>query len=325
MRQGVGNAISIMGARPTSNNFMIDGTSNIDTALGTPAAILSVDAIQEFKEQTTTYSAEYGFSANQINIVSKSGTNAFHGTAFGFIRNEKLDARNFFDPADADKPKLDQKQSGFVVGGPDLHRNKTFFLFNYEGDADQARVQLVLHRARHRTSWPATSRAPSSTRRPGSRSRTTRFRSRASRGWRKLAVQQVHRRRTPTRRRATIRWSARCRRTRTSTPSASITISANTGRSSAASRRRRSTTSRRGSVSDIGDTAFEQDTTNWQVSHTLGVASNLVNKFRFGRVEATADQGASIAARSRGRHVARADRRLHRPDRTSSGSARASA
>ena len=58
MRQGVGNAISIMGARPTSNNFMIDGTANIDTALGTPAAVLSVDAIQEFKEQTTTYSAD---------------------------------------------------------------------------------------------------------------------------------------------------------------------------------------------------------------------------------------------------------------------------
>ena len=72
MRQGVGNAISIMGARPTSNNFMIDGTANIDTSLGTPAAILSVDAIQEFKEQTTNYSAEYGFSSNQINLVSKT-------------------------------------------------------------------------------------------------------------------------------------------------------------------------------------------------------------------------------------------------------------
>ena len=90
MRQGVGNAISIMGSRPTSNNFMIDGTANVDTSLGTPAAILSVDAIEEFKEQTTTYSAEYGFSANQINLVSKSGTNVFHGTGFGFFRNEAL-------------------------------------------------------------------------------------------------------------------------------------------------------------------------------------------------------------------------------------------
>ena len=92
MRQGVGNAISIMGARPTSNNFMIDGTANIDTSLGTPAAVLSVDAIEEFKEQTTTYSAEYRFSSNQINLVSKTGTNAFHGTAFGFFRNDGWDA-----------------------------------------------------------------------------------------------------------------------------------------------------------------------------------------------------------------------------------------
>ena len=119
MRQGAGNAISIMGSRPTSNNFMIDGTSNIDTALGTPAAILSIDALEEFKEQTKTYSAEYGFSANQINLVSKSGTNQFHGTLFGFMRNDSLDAKNFFDPPDQEKPKLDQKQFGGVVTGPD--------------------------------------------------------------------------------------------------------------------------------------------------------------------------------------------------------------
>jgi hypothetical protein len=138
MRQGAGNAISIMGARPTSNNFMIDGTANIDTALGTPAAILSVDAIQEFKEQTTTYSAEYGFSSNQINIVSKTGTNQLHGTGFGFFRNEAWDARNFFDNRSSPKPKLDQKQFGLVVGGPVMlpaydGRNRTFFLVNYEG------------------------------------------------------------------------------------------------------------------------------------------------------------------------------------------------
>ena len=132
MRQGVGNAISIMGARPTSNNFMIDGTANIDTSLGTPAAVLSVDAIQEFKEQTTTYSAEYGFSSNQINLVSKTGTNQFHGTAFGFFRNDGWDARNFFDNKSSPAPELDQKQFGFVVGGP-VFRNRTFFLVNYEG------------------------------------------------------------------------------------------------------------------------------------------------------------------------------------------------
>ena len=138
MRQGVGNAISIMGARPTSNNFMIDGTANIDTAIGTPAAVLSVDAIEEFKEQTTTYSAEYGFSSNQINLVSKTGTNSLRGTGFGFFRNDAWDARNFFDDKTSPAPKLDQKQFGFVVGGPVMlprydGRNRTFFLVNYEG------------------------------------------------------------------------------------------------------------------------------------------------------------------------------------------------
>ena len=131
-RQGVGNAISIMGARPTSNNFMIDGTANIDTAVGTPAAVLSVDAMEEFKEQTKTYSAEYGFSANQINLVSKSGTNQIRGAFFYFGRNDALDARNFFDRPNSEKPKLDQKQFGGTISGP-IVKNKTFLLFNYEG------------------------------------------------------------------------------------------------------------------------------------------------------------------------------------------------
>src|SRR2546430_11863592 len=69
MRQGEGNAISINGSRPTSNNYTLDGMVNTDTALNTPAVILSQDAIQEFKVQSETYSAEYGVSANQINIA----------------------------------------------------------------------------------------------------------------------------------------------------------------------------------------------------------------------------------------------------------------
>ena len=144
MRQGAGNAISINGARPTSNNYLIDGTSNTDTALGTPAAILSIDAIQEFKEQTGTYSAEYGFSANQVNIVSKSGTNDLHGAAFWFGRNDAFDANTYFNNARSTptnpirKPKLRQHQYGFVAGGPVWipkvydGRNKSFWLVNYE-------------------------------------------------------------------------------------------------------------------------------------------------------------------------------------------------
>ncbi len=136
MRSGEGNAISINGARPESNNYTLDGMVNTDTALNTPAVILSQDAIQEFKVQSETYSAEFGFSANQVNIVSKSGTNQFHGAVFEFNRNDAFDASTHFQSS---KPLLRQNQYGFVLGGPVLlpkiynGRNRTFFLANYEG------------------------------------------------------------------------------------------------------------------------------------------------------------------------------------------------
>ncbi len=136
MRQGEGNAISINGGRPTSNNYTLDGLINTDTALNTPAVILSQDAIQEFKIQSETYSAEYGFSANQVNIVTKSGSNQLHGTAFEFLRNDAFDAKAPFQQA---LPELRQNQFGFVLSGPiyipKLYdgRNKTFFMVNYEG------------------------------------------------------------------------------------------------------------------------------------------------------------------------------------------------
>jgi len=137
MRENEGNAISINGSRPESNNYTLDGLANTDTALGTPAVILSQDAIQEFKVQSDTYTAEYGFSANQVNIVSKSGTNQLHGSLFEFDRNDKFDAHSTFTPAQ--KPELRQNQFGFVLGGPVYlprvydGRNKTFWLVNYEG------------------------------------------------------------------------------------------------------------------------------------------------------------------------------------------------
>ena len=136
MRSGEGNAISIDGARPESNNYTLDGITNTDTALQTPAVILSQDAIQEFKVQSETYSAEFGFSANQVNLISKSGTNQFHGTVFEFNRNNAYDARSYFQTT---IPELRQNQFGYVLGGPiwipKLYdgRNKSFFLANYEG------------------------------------------------------------------------------------------------------------------------------------------------------------------------------------------------
>ncbi len=136
MRQDKGGSYSINGARPTGLNYTLDGIINTDVALNTPAVILSQDAIQEFKEQSATYSAQYGFSANQVDIISKSGTNELHGSVFEFLRNDALDARNPFAPS---VPSLRQNQFGYVAGGPVYlpkvydGRNKTFWMANFEG------------------------------------------------------------------------------------------------------------------------------------------------------------------------------------------------
>src|SRR5579863_7636536 len=95
MRQGEGDAISVNGGRPEGNNYTLDGLVNTDAALVTPAVILSQDAIQEFKVSSGTYAAEYGFSASQINIVSKGGTNKLHGAVFEDNRNNAYDALPF--------------------------------------------------------------------------------------------------------------------------------------------------------------------------------------------------------------------------------------
>jgi len=145
MRQGQGNAVSINGGRPEGNNYTLDGLINTDTALVTPAVILSQDAIQEFKVESGTYSAEYGYSASQINIISKSGGNQLHGAVFEFNRNNAFDAAPFPTYTDFKSgiptvhPELRQNQFGFVVNGPVYipkvydGRNKTFFMANYEG------------------------------------------------------------------------------------------------------------------------------------------------------------------------------------------------
>jgi hypothetical protein len=139
MRQGEGAAVSINGARPESNNYILDGMVNTDQALNTPAIVLSIDAIQEFKEQTAVAPAQYGFSANQVNLSSKSGTSALHGALFYFGRNDFFDAVNYFN-LPGTHPTLRQHQFGFVVNGPlrlpSSHGGqvKTFFLANYEGE-----------------------------------------------------------------------------------------------------------------------------------------------------------------------------------------------
>src|SRR6266540_304921 len=125
-----GPRITVMGARESDNYFTLDGVGITDRFYNTLTAPLSVEAIQEFKVQSKNYSAESGtFGGAQINIVIKSGTNDLHGSAFGFLRNDAFDARNFFDVA---KPEFRQSQFGGTVGGPVI-KNKAFFFGNYEG------------------------------------------------------------------------------------------------------------------------------------------------------------------------------------------------
>ena len=146
MRQGVGNAVSINGGRPEGNNYTLDGLVNTDQSLVTPAVVLSQDAIGEFKVQSGIYPAENGFSASQINLVSKAGTNKIHGVLFENNRNDAYDAKPFitsngFYTTHAAIPlsTLRQNQFGFVADGPvyipKLYdgRDKSFFMANYEG------------------------------------------------------------------------------------------------------------------------------------------------------------------------------------------------
>lgn len=141
MRSNEGNAISIDGGRPESNNYTLDGLANTDTALNTPAVILSQDAIQEFKVQSETYSAAYGFSANQINMVSRSGSNQFHGSVLEFDRNDFFDAIPHQSISNSQRTarELRQNQFGYVLDGPVWipkvynGHGKSFFMANYEG------------------------------------------------------------------------------------------------------------------------------------------------------------------------------------------------
>ena len=138
-----GGALSVNGAREQSNNFLLDGVDNNDPYINQYVALPSVDAIQEFKVQSSDYSAEYGRGGGaQINVALKSGTNAFHGSLFEYFRNRSLDAKNYFDRPDCTAssvqgecggiPALQRNQFGGTVGGP-IRRDKTFFFLSYEG------------------------------------------------------------------------------------------------------------------------------------------------------------------------------------------------
>jgi len=136
-------AFSVNGAREDSNNFLLDGVYNVDPKLNTFGVRPPVDAIREFETLTSTYDAAFGRSAGaQINVVLKSGTNAFSGSLYEFHRNGALDARNYFAPADQPAPKYIRNQFGFTVGGP-IVRNRTFFFADYEGTRSREGITRV--------------------------------------------------------------------------------------------------------------------------------------------------------------------------------------
>src|SRR4029077_20197181 len=133
---GTSKRFTVGGQRTVSNSFLLDGTNVNDQANGTPGGAagtnLGVDTIREFKIFTNSFKAEYGHSdGSVVTAVTRSGTNTLHGTAFEYIRNSALDARNFFDVRSS-PPPFKRNQFGGVLGGP-IKKDKTFIFGGYEG------------------------------------------------------------------------------------------------------------------------------------------------------------------------------------------------
>jgi hypothetical protein len=130
-----GLATSVNGQDPRSNVYLLDGTLMNDFTNGpagsAASTALGLEMVREFRVQANAYGAEYGRNAGgQINVITKSGTNAIHGSAWEFHRNDALDAANVFDTGG--KPDFTRNQFGFTAGGP-VRRDSTFFFVGYEG------------------------------------------------------------------------------------------------------------------------------------------------------------------------------------------------
>ncbi|HEY0265027.1 MAG TPA: carboxypeptidase regulatory-like domain-containing protein [Granulicella sp.] len=127
---GQGSGLSFNGQRGRSNNIMLDGVENNGQLNGDVRSTISQDAVQEFQVVTNLFPAEYGNAGGGlVNIVSKSGTNKFHGDMFYFARDASMDARNYFTRTA--KPTFSRKNPGMTLGGP-IYKNKTFFFGSVE-------------------------------------------------------------------------------------------------------------------------------------------------------------------------------------------------
>jgi len=138
IKRGLGLELTISGARPQQNNYLLDGVNINDYANAGPGSVLGgnlgTDAVAEFAVLTTNYSAEYGrTSGGVITATTKSGTNQFHGSAYEFFRNAALDADSFIDNEQGNpKPPFRRNQFGGSLGGP-IQKDKTFIFGDYEG------------------------------------------------------------------------------------------------------------------------------------------------------------------------------------------------
>jgi hypothetical protein len=137
-----GQAFAVNGQRPESNNYLLDGASNVDSVNGGYAIRIPVDAVNEFRILSLNAPAEYGnTSGATASVVTKSGGNAFHGGLYDFLRNDAFDARNFFA---ATTEPLHRNQYGGTFGGP-IRQNKDFFFLYYEGQRDsQGETQAAI-------------------------------------------------------------------------------------------------------------------------------------------------------------------------------------
>ncbi len=138
--QQAGELVNVAGQRSGHNIYLLDGVKVTDEYFNNLVINPSVDSIHEFKIQKTGYAAEFGGKASAlINVATKSGSRAFHGSGFEFVRNDKFDAKNFFDDPAKDIPPFRQNQFGGTLGGPipvgrdHLGAGKMFFFASYEG------------------------------------------------------------------------------------------------------------------------------------------------------------------------------------------------
>src|SRR5581483_2142857 len=143
-------SIAVAGQRASFNHYTLDGVENTDPNFNTFVVLPSVDALQEFKVQTGIYPAEFGRQSTQINVSTKPGGNQYHGTAFYFLRNDKLDAKNYaFTAARPPKDPFKWNQFGFTLGGPVSvpklfnGKDRLFFMTNYEWFRQRRQVQAV--------------------------------------------------------------------------------------------------------------------------------------------------------------------------------------